>query len=103
VRERAYEVVQDLIPDDAHHFETLLAGDGVDDHVAMDPDEVFAVQDGVFILARGVDDFDAEVLVAVADDLAEGVFDGGVVGVDKVTVDILDGEGGFAWFTGRVC
>ena len=45
-----YEVVEDLIPDDAAHFEALLAGDGVDDHVAVDADEVFGVEDRVFIL-----------------------------------------------------
>jgi hypothetical protein len=35
-------------------------------------------------------------MVAVADDLAESVFDGRVVRVDEVPVDILHCEGGFA-------
>ena len=35
-------------------------------------------------------------MVAVADDLAESVFDGRVVGVDEVPVDVLHCEGGFA-------
>lgn len=62
----------------------------------MYSNEVLAVQDGVLVLSRGVDDLDAEVLVAVADYFAEGVFDGGVVGVYEVAVDELDCEGGFA-------
>jgi hypothetical protein len=45
-----YKVVQDLVADDARHFEALFAGDGVDNHVAMDADEVLGVEDTVFIL-----------------------------------------------------
>lgn len=91
-----YKVVQDLVSDDAHHFEALLAADGVDDHVAVDADEVLGVENAVLVLAGGVDHLDGEVVVAVADDLAESVFNGRVVRVDKVAVDILDCEGGFA-------
>lgn len=43
-------MIQDLLPDDADHFEGLLRGDRVDDHVAVDTDEVFGVEDGVFVL-----------------------------------------------------
>jgi hypothetical protein len=43
-------MVEDLVADDARHFEALLAGDRVDDHVAMDADEVFRVEDAVLIL-----------------------------------------------------
>ena len=43
-------MVQDLIADDARHLEALLAGNGVDDHVAMDADEVLRVEDAVLIL-----------------------------------------------------
>lgn len=50
----AYEVVEDLITDDASHLEALLARDRVDDHVAMDADEVLRVKDAVLILKRGV-------------------------------------------------
>lgn len=89
-------MVQDLIPDDAHHLEALLAADRVDDHVAVDANEVLGVKDAVFILAGGVDHLDGKVMVAVADDLAESVLDGRVVGVDEVAVDILHCEGGFA-------
>lgn len=89
-------MVQDLISDDAHHLEALLAADRVDDHVAVDTNEVLGVEDAVFILASGVDHLDGKVMVAVADDLAESVFDGRVVGVDKVAVDVLHCEGGFA-------
>jgi len=93
----AYKVVQDLVPDDAHHLEALLAADRVDDHVAVNADKVLGVEDAVLVLAGGVDHLDGEVVVAVADHLAEGIFDGRVVRVDKVAVDVLDCEGGFAW------
>ena len=96
-RKVTYQMIQYLIPDDSAHLKALLARDRVDDHVAMNADEVLAVEDGVLVLAGGVDDLDGEVLVAVADDFAEGVLDGGVVGVDEVAVDVLDCEGGFAW------
>lgn len=90
-------MIQDLIPNDAHHLEALLAADGVDNHVPMNADKVFRIENRVFILAGGIDDFDGEVLVLQTDDFAEGVLDGGVVGVDEVAVDVLDREGGFAW------
>ena len=47
-------------------------------------------------LAGGVDDFGSVVVVLVFDDAREGVFDGGVVRLDEVTVDELYSEGGFA-------
>lgn len=92
-----YKVVQDLVPNDAHHLKALLAANRVDDHVAVDADKVLGVEDAVLVLAGGVDHLDGEVVVAVADHFAEGVFDGRVVRVDKVAVDVLDCEGGFAW------
>lgn len=46
-------MVEDLVADDAGHLEALLAGDRVDDHVAMDADEVLRVQDAIFILRSG--------------------------------------------------
>lgn len=45
-----YHVVQNLIPDDSDHLKALLASDAVDDHVAVDANEVLAVQNRVFIL-----------------------------------------------------
>lgn len=93
---QTYQVVQDLVSDDAHHLETLLAADRVDDHVAVDANEVLGVENAVFVLAGGVDHLDGKVMVAVADDFAESVFDGRVVRVDKVAVDVLHCEGGFA-------
>jgi hypothetical protein len=90
-------VIQNLIPYDAHHLEALLAADRVDDHVAVDADEVLGVEDAVLVLAGGVDHLDGEVVVAVADDFAESVFDGRVIRVDEVAVDILNCEGRFTW------
>lgn len=86
-------MVQDLVSDDAHHLEALLAADGVDNHVAMNADEVLGVENAVLVLASSVDHLYGEVMVAVADNLAESVLDGRVVGIDKVAVDILDCKG----------
>jgi hypothetical protein len=94
-------VIQNLIPNNPHHLETLLTPHGVHDHVPMDPNKVLAVQNTVLVLACGVDHLDGKVMVAVADDFAESVFDSWVVGVDEVPVDVLDCERGFA--CGRGC
>ena len=88
-------MVEDLVADHADHIEGVSAANGVDEHVAVDADEVLVVEDGVFVLAGRVDDFHRVVMVLVVDNLAERVFDGRVVGVDKVTVDILDRKGAF--------
>lgn len=48
-------------------------------------------------LAGGVDDLGGIFLGLVANDLAEGVLDGGVVALDKVAVDKLHRQAGFAW------
>lgn len=94
--DRTYQVIQNLVPNDAHHLETLLAAHRVDNHVAMDADEVFRVENAVLVLAGGVDHLDGKVMLAVADDFAESVLDGRVVRVDEVAVDVLHCEGGFA-------
>ena len=48
-----YQVVEDFVPKDADHLEGLLGSNGIDEHVAMDADEVLGVQDAVFVLERG--------------------------------------------------
>ena len=48
-------------------------------------------------LSSGIDDLGRKFLVLKLDDLGEGVLDGGIVALDKVPVDELDREGGFAW------
>jgi hypothetical protein len=45
-----YKVIENLVTNDARHFKALLAGDRVDNHVAMDADEMFRVEDTVLIL-----------------------------------------------------
>jgi len=47
-------------------------------------------------LTCGVDDFGGEVLLLVADYFAEGVFDGWVVALDEVAIDVAHCQGGFA-------
>jgi hypothetical protein len=93
---KTYQMVQDLISDDAHHLEALLAADRIDNHIAMNTNKVLGVEDAVLVLAGGVDHLDGKVMVAVADDFAESVFDGRVVRVDEVPVDVLHCEGRFA-------
>jgi len=44
-------VIENLIANDADHFEALLASDTVNDHVTMNADEVFAIQDSVLVLS----------------------------------------------------
>jgi hypothetical protein len=46
-------VVQNLVPNDARHLKALLAGDRVDDQIAVDTDEMLRVEDTVLILANG--------------------------------------------------
>ena len=43
-------MVEDLVPQDADHLKGLPRGDGVDEHVAMDADEVLGIEDAVFVL-----------------------------------------------------
>jgi hypothetical protein len=47
-----YEVVEDLITYDTRHLEALLACNRVDNHVAMDTNEVLGVKNAVLILER---------------------------------------------------
>ena len=46
----AYHMIQNLVADDSHHLEALLAANAVDNHVSMDANKVLAIQNGVFIL-----------------------------------------------------
>jgi hypothetical protein len=43
-------VIQNLVTDDSHHLEALLAANAVDNHVSVDADKMLAVQDSVFVL-----------------------------------------------------
>lgn len=38
-----YEVVKNLVPQDTDHLKRLARGDRVDEHVAMDADEVLGI------------------------------------------------------------
>lgn len=89
-------MIEDLVPYNPHHLKALLASHRIDNHVSMNPNKVLVVEYRVFILSRRVDDLHRKVLVSVADDLAECVFNGGVVGVDKVAIDVLNGQGTLA-------
>lgn len=43
-------MVEDLFPDYSDHLEALLAADTIDDHIAVDSDEVLAVEYRILIL-----------------------------------------------------
>lgn len=90
-------MVQNLVPDHLDHLERGQRRDAVDQHVAVDADEVLRVEDAVLILAGRVDDLGRVVLPLVPDLLAEGVLDGRVVALDEVPVDVADGERRLAW------
>lgn len=90
-------MIQNLLPYDPHHLEALLGRYRVDDHVAMYPNEVLAVEYSVLILSSSIDDLHGEVLISIANDFAESVFDCRVVRIDEVSVDVLDREGALAW------
>lgn len=92
-----HEVVQNLIPNNLDHLERGQRRDAVDEHVAVDADEVLRVEDAVLVLAGRVDDLGRVLLPLVSDLFAKGVLDGRVVALDKVPVDVADCEGGFAW------
>ena len=107
-------MVENLVPQDPNHVVRLLGGDRVDQHIAMNADEVFGVQDTVFVLrdtsgdrslqqavlghrhpglsaylARRIDYFSREVLTSVLDDFAEGVLNRRVIALHEVSVDEL--------------
>ena len=43
-------MVQDFVPDDPNHIEGLPRGHRIDQHVTMDANEMFRVENTVFIL-----------------------------------------------------
>ena len=43
-------MIEDLIPNDPDHLKRLLRCERVDQHVSMDADEVFRVEDAVLVL-----------------------------------------------------
>jgi len=45
-------MVEYLVVDDLDHVERGLRGNGVDDHVSMNADEVFAVEETILILVN---------------------------------------------------
>lgn len=83
-------VVQDLVVDGLDHVEAITRGNAVDEHVAVNADGVFGIEDRVLILAGRVDDVAVIFLTSVRDGLLEDVFDGRVVRVDKSVLDVSD-------------
>ena len=59
-------MVEDFIPNNSDHVEGLLGRDRVDQHVAVDADEMLRIQYAVFVLVRWgvVSDGEMELLQA---------------------------------------
>ena len=83
-------MVQYLVSNDPTHLKALLARNRVHNHVTMYANKVLAIEYRVLVLTSRVDYLDREVLVPVPYNLAERVFDGRVIGIDEVTIDVLD-------------
>lgn len=90
-------MIENLLPNNADHVEALLVSYTVDNHVSMNADKLPAVENGVFILSCRVDDLGSIVLILVTNNFGKGVLDGWVVGINKVTIDKLYGEGALAY------
>lgn len=85
-------MVEDLVANDGDHLKRLPGGNGVNDHVAMDANEVLRVEDAVLVLAGRVYDLGHVVLALVLDGAVEGVFDRRVVVLYKGALDEADGQ-----------
>lgn len=85
-------MVEDFVANYLDHFEGGLARYRVYEHIAVNPNRVLGIQNGVFVLASGVNNFRGVFLVFVLDGLAEGVFDRGIVALHKVRLHKLHGQ-----------
>lgn len=88
--------VQDLVVENSDEIERGLGSHRVDQHVAMNADRILSMEDGVLVLSRGVQNLGIVFLALVLDDLVEGVFDGGVVRIYEMVLNISYGYRGFA-------
>ena len=95
-------MVQDLISYDSTHLKALLASHRVYDHIAMNANKVLAIKNRVLVLAGRINDLNCEILIPVSYDFAECVLDRWVVGVDEVTIDVLNGQGALAYPSGQL-
>jgi len=71
-------------------------GDGVDEEEALAGAHVLVAHGAVLLLAGGIEDVEEGGLTVDGDLLPVAVLDGGVVLVDEVVLDELDGQGGLA-------
>lgn len=92
-------MIENLISYYATHLKALFACHGIDDHVAMYPNKVLAIENRVLVLASCVYHLDRKVLVPYPNDLAEGILNGWIVRIDEVSIDVLDCEGALACHT----
>ena len=83
-------VVEDLVVDSLDHVEAIAGSDAVDEHVTVDADGVFRVEDRILVLACCVDDIAVVFLPFVGDGLLKDVLDGRVVRIDKGVLDVSD-------------
>lgn len=89
-------VIENLVVNGLDHVEAIARGDAVDEHVTVDADGVFGVEDRIFILTGSVDDVAVVFLTLVGDGLLEDVLDGRVVRVDESVLNVSDDQRRFA-------
>ena len=85
-----YQMIQNLIPYNPAHLKALFTRNRVHDHVTMDANKVLAIKNRVLVLPSRVDNLDSKVLILISNNSAKGILDRRVVGVNEVTVHILD-------------
>lgn len=85
-------MVQNFVADDFNHIKTLSTGHGVHNHIRVNADKMFAVEDAVLVLACGIYYLCSVVYPSITYDFGERVFDSWIVAFDKMPVDKLHGQ-----------
>lgn len=89
-------MIKYLFPYYLHHLKRWQGRDGVDQHITVDADKVLGVEYTIFILSSRVDNLGRKVLALVPDSLTKCILNGWVVAVDKMSINKLHRERGFA-------
>ena len=89
-------IIQDFVMDSLDHVERVARGDRVYEHVTVNADGMFRIEDGIFVLTGCVDDVAVVFLTSVGDGFLEDVFDGRVVGIDECVFYVSDDQRGLA-------
>lgn len=93
--DKSYNAMVYLVSDNLNHFKALFACQRIHDHVAMDSKKMSTIQDSIFVLTGGVDDFSSKFLPTVRDYLGEGILDLRTISANVMAVNELYGQRGF--------